>query len=266
MKRISMASAILWLAAVGGLAVGGDQAAPPLPVEEIIRRFAAKETEFKKARDNYTYKQSVEVREFDAYGYPGGEFRRTSEIIFTPGGERFERITYEPPATLKMVSLSREDIEDLENIQPFVLTTEDLPKYTLDYRGREHVDEIDTYVFQVTPRHIVQGQRYFEGLIWVDDLDLQIVKSYGKAVPDIRRGKQENLFPRFETYRENIDGKYWFPTYTRANDMLRFSNREVRIRMTIRYSEYKQFKSTVKIIPIEPTKPAATTPARPPQK
>ncbi len=166
MKRISMASAILWLVAVGGLAVAGNQAAPPLPVEEIIRRFAAKETEFKKARDNYTYKQSVEVREFDTYGNPGGEFRRTSEIIFTPGGERFERITYEPPATLKMVSLSREDIEDLENIQPFVLTTEDLPKYTLDYRGREHVDEIDTYVFQVTPRRIVQGQRYFEGLIW----------------------------------------------------------------------------------------------------
>jgi hypothetical protein len=261
-----MASAILWLVAVGGLAVGGDQAAPPLPVEEIIHRFAAKETEFKKARDNYTYKQSVDVREFDAYGYPGGEFRRASEIIFTPGGERFERITYEPPATLKMVSLSREDIEDLANIQPFVLTTEDLPKYTLDYRGREHLDEIDTYVFHVSPRRIEQGQRYFEGLIWVDDLDLQIVKSYGKAVPDIRRGKQENLFPRFETYRENIDGKYWFPTYTRANDMLRFSNREVRIRMTIRYSEYKQFKSTVKIIPIEPAKPEAPTPARPPQK
>src|SRR5712691_6912305 len=101
MKRISMASAILWLVAVGGLAVA-----------EIIRRFAAKETEFKKARDNYTYKQSVDVREFDAYGYPGGEFRRNSEIIFTTGGERFERITYEPPATLKMVSLSREDIQD----------------------------------------------------------------------------------------------------------------------------------------------------------
>ncbi len=127
-----MASAILWLVAVGGLAVAGNQAAPPL---------------------------------------------------------------YEPPATLKMVSLSREDIEDLENIQPFVLTTEDLPKYTLDYRGREHVDEIDTYVFQVTPRRIVQGQRYFEGLIWVDDLDLQIVKSYGKAVPDIRRGVP-HLYPR----------------------------------------------------------------------
>jgi hypothetical protein len=164
-----------------------------------------------------------------------------------------------------MVSLSREDIEDLENIQPFVLTMEDLPKYRLEYRGREHLDEIDTYVFQVTPKRMEQGQRYFEGSIWVDDLDLQIVKTYGKAVPDIRRGKQENLFPRFETYRENIDGKYWFPTYTRADDRLRFSNREVRIRMIVRYSEYKQFKSTVKIIPGGPAQPDESTPPRPPQ-
>ena len=266
MGRMGTIVGLLCLMAVGSQALVGQQAPPPLPVEEIIRRFAAKETEFKKARDNYAYKQSVHVREFDAFGHAGGEFRRTSEIIFSPGGKRYERATYEPPSTLKMVSLSREDIEDLENIQPFVLTTEDLPKYRLEYRGREHVDEIDAYVFQVTPQRIERGQRYFEGLIWVDDLDLQIVKTYGKAVPDIRRGKQENLFPRFETYRENIDGKYWFPTYTRADDVLRFSHDEVRVRMAIRYSEYKQFKATVKIIPIEPTKPEQTKPPRPPQE
>ncbi len=266
MKRMGTVVGLLWLMAIGSQALVGQQSPPPLPVEEMIRRFAAQESEFKKARDNYTYKQSVHVQEFDAFGNSGGEFRRTSEIIFSPGGKRYERITYEPPSTLKMVSLSREDVEDLENIQPFVLTTEDLPKYRLEYRGREHVDEIDTYVFQVTPKRIEQGQRYFEGLIWVDDLDLQIVKTYGKAVPDIRRGKQENLFPRFETYRENIDGKYWFPTYTRADDLLRFSNHEVRIRMTVRYSQYQQFKSSVRIIPVEPTKPEGSTPPRPPQK
>ncbi len=233
-------------------------APPPLPAEEIIRRFAAKETEFKAARENYTYIQLVRVQEFDTLGNPGGEFRRTSEIIFTPEGRRYERITREPPTTLRMVSLSHEDIQDLENIQPFVLTTEDLPKYNLAYQGREHVDEIGTYVFRVAPRRIEKGQRYFQGTIWVDDQDLQIVKTYGKAVPDIRRGEQENLFPRFETYRENIDGKYWFPTYTRADDVLRFSNRDVRIRMIVRYSDYKQFKVSTKIIganPVEPEKP-----------
>jgi hypothetical protein len=260
MKKMIRVAGLFGFMTLGGLVSGGQQAAPSFPAEEIIRRFAAKEGEFKNARDNYTYKQSVHVQEFETSGHPGGEFRRNSEIIFSPEGKRYERITYEPLSTLKMVSLSREDIEDLENIQPFVLTTQDLPKYTLEYRGREHVDEIDTYVFHVTPRRMERGQRYFEGLIWVDDADLQIVKTYGKAVPDIRHGNQENLFPRFETYRENIDGKYWFPTYTRADDVLRFRDHAVRIRMTVRYSEYKQFKSFIKIGPPEPVKPDETKP------
>ncbi len=231
-----------------------------MPVEEIIRRFAAKEEEFRQARDNYTFTETVDVRESGASGDHGGEFRRTSDIVFTPEGKRFEKITYAPPSTLRMVSMSQEDIQDLTNIQPFVLTTEDLPKYVLDYAGREQVDEIGTYVFHVRPRRIERGQRYFEGTIWVDDQDLQIVKSYGKAVPDIHHGDQENLFPRFETYRENIDGKYWFPTYTRADDVLHFRNNDVRIHMVVRYSNYKQFKATSRILGAEPVKPETKKP------
>ena len=243
---------------------GPATAAPSLPVEEIIRKFAAKEAEFRQARDNYTYTQTVHVQEFDLGGNPGGEFRRTSDIIFTPEGRRYERITREPPATLRMVSLSREDLEDLANIQPFVLTTAELPKYDLEYQGRERVDEIGTYVFRVRPRQIERGQRYFEGTIWVDDQDLQIVKTYGKAVPDIRSGHEENLFPRFETYRENIDGKYWFPTYTRANDVLQFWDYSVRIRMIVRYSSYKQFKTSVRLLDARPVKPDQVAQPQPP--
>lgn len=242
-----------------------DSAQPPVPVEEIIRRFAAQEGEFKRARDNYTYKQSVRVQEFDAFGVSGGEFTRLSEIVFTPEGARFERVTREPPSTLKMIGITREDLADMENIQPFVLTTDDLPKYALEYRGRERVDEITAYVFQVSPKRIEPGQRYFEGLIWVDDRDLQIVKTRGKAVPDIRKGGRENLFPTFETYRENIDGSYWFPTYTRADDILRFKDYDVRIRITIRYTDYKQFRVTSRILREEPqTEPPK--PPKPPQQ
>jgi hypothetical protein len=242
--------------------------APP-PVEEIIRGFAAKEEEFRQARDNYTYTQTVHVQEFNASGDPGGEFRRTSDVIFTPEGKRFERITYAPPPTLKMLSLSREDIEDLANIQPFVLTTADLPKYILEFGSREQVDEISTYVFHVRPRRMERDERYFEGTIWVDDRDLQIVKTYGKAVPDIRHRGQENLFPRFETYRENIDGKYWFPTYTHADDVLHFRGGDVRVRMTVRYVNYKQFKTSARIVGAEPVKPdenkpPSQPPGRPP--
>jgi hypothetical protein len=233
---------------------------PPIPVEEIIRRFAAEEAEFKAARDNYTYKQSVHIREYDNFGTRGGEYKRESEIVFTPEGDRFERVTYEPPSTLKLISISREDTDDLQRIQPFVLTTEDLPKYALDYQGREQIDEITTYAFRVRPKRIERGQRYFEGTIWVDDQDLQIVKTRGKAVPDIRQGKQENLFPTFETYRENIDGKYWFPTYTNADDILHFRNGNVRIRITIRYRDYKQFKVSSRILGTEPAKPDTKKP------
>jgi hypothetical protein len=228
--------------------------APAVPVEDIIKKFAAKEAEFREARNNFTYTQSYLVQEYTPGGRPGGEYRMNSDIIFTPDGKRTEKITYSPQPTLEMLALSQDDLRDLQGIQPFVLTTEDLPKYTLEYAGREHVDEIGTYVFQVAPKTMEKGQRYFQGTIWVDDQDLQIVKTRGKAVPDSHKKGQENLFPTFETYREQIDGKYWFPTYTRADDTLHFSTGDVRMRMVVRYTNYKQFKTTIKLIPVDPPK------------
>ncbi len=228
--------------------------APAVPVEEIIRKFAAKEAEFREARNNFTYTQSYLVQEYTPGGNRGGEYRMNSDIIFTPDGKRTEKITYSPQPTLELISMSQEDLRDLQGIQPFVLTTEDLPKYNLEYAGREHVDEIGTYVFHVAPKTMEKGQRYFQGTIWVDDQDLQIVKTRGKAVPDIRKKGQENLFPTFETYREQIDGKYWFPTYTRADDVLHFSTGDVRMHMVVRYTNYKQFKTTIRLIPVDPPK------------
>ena len=228
---------------------GGNQAAPSLPVDEIIRKFAAREKEFKLARDNYTYRQTVKVQDLTDGGGVRGEYRIDADIIFTPSHKRIERVTYAPQSTLRSFSISPEDDRDLRDIQPFVLTSDDIDKYNIRYLGRQRVDEVDTYVFSVSPKTIEKGQRYFEGQIWVDDRDLQIVKSYGKAVPDIRgKGGSENLFPRFETYREQIDGKYWFPTYTRAEDTLHFSSGPVRMRMIVTYKDYKYFgaESTIK--------------------
>lgn len=235
---------------------------PSIPVEEIIRRFAAREAEFRKARENYTYTQTVRVQALDPSG--GGrveEYRITSDILFTDAGKRFEKVTHAPPSTLERISLTKEDTEDLANIQPFVLTTEDLPQYKLDYKGRQQVDELSTYVFDVEPRRMEKGRRYFQGRIWVDDQDLQIVKTYGKAVPDLNQGKAgENLFPRFTTYRENIEGDFWFPTYTHADDLLNFSTGAVRIRMSVRYTNYKQYKVTTRILSSAPVDPPPTKP------
>ncbi len=219
-----------------------------VPVDQIIQRFAEREAEFKTERDNFTYVQTFVVQTIDDDGRPDGEYRMTSDITFTPSGRRYENITYAPPPTLERVSLSEQDLADLKDIQPFVLTTDELPKYDISYVGREQVDEISTYVFDVKPKKIEKNQRYFQGRVWVDDKDLEIVKTYGKAVPDIRKHGDENVFPRFETYRENIEGHYWFPTYTHADDMLHFSSGDVHIRMTVRYSEYKRFRVTFRLL------------------
>ena len=227
---------------------------PPIPVEQIIQKFGDRELEFKKERDNYTYTQTFVVQVIDDDGRVAGEQRMTSDILFTPEGKRYEKVTYAPAPTLEQagLSLSQQDLDDVEHVQPFVLTSDDLPKYNVKYVGREPLDELSTYVFDVAPKKIEKNQRYFQGRVWVDDKDLNIVKTDGKAVPDIIKKGNENIFPRFETFRENIEAHYWFPTYTRADDVLHFSTGAIHMRMTIRYANYKRFGSTIKIgTPVE---------------
>jgi hypothetical protein len=218
-----------------GLAIAAD-----LPPSEIIQKFAAKEAEFRKARENYTYKQSVKMEELDGSGNVQGKWEIVSDITFGPNKQREEKVTYAPMITLKNLTLTPQDEQDLRNVQPFVLTTDDIPKYDVQYVGKEMIDEINCYKFSVRPKTMLKGERYFEGDIWVDDRDLQIVKTYGKGV-GLQKKSDDNQFPKFETYREQIDGKYWFPTYTRANDTLHFKDMNQRIRMVVKYENYKHF-------------------------
>ena len=217
--------------------------------DEIIQKFAAKETDFAQARNNYTYRQSVKLEELDGGGNPtGGKWELVEDVIFTPEGKRMEKVVYAPVISLRNILLTPEDEQDLRNVQPFVMTTAEIPEYDVHYLGREKVDEIGCYAFSVKPKKMVKGKRYFEGQIWVDDRDLQIVKTYGKATGILRRGSDQQ-FPKFETYREQIDGKYWFPTYTHADDTLHFKDgQNVRIRMTVKYQDYKHYegKSTIR--------------------
>lgn len=228
------------------LLFAGSAFAVDVKPEEIIARFAAKEAEFAKARENYTYRQTVRIQEMTEAGNPGGRHEMVSDIIFSAEGKRTEKVVRAPVSTLRRLILTPEDEQDLRNVQPFVLTTSDIPKYDIRFLGKQNADEIPCYLFAVKPRKMEQGQRYFEGQIWVDDRDLQIVKSYGKAVGLLKKGSDQQ-FPRFETFREQIDGKYWFPTYTVAKDTLHFENGDVPIRMTVKYEDYKQFKAETNI-------------------
>ncbi len=248
--------------------VSGATADPsPSQIDQIIQKFAEKETEFAKARENYTYRQSVKVQELDPQGDPGGKWEEVSDIIFGPDGKRTEHVVYAPVNSLQNIVLTPEDMQDLRDVQPFVLTTDSINDYNIRYLGRQQLDEISTYEFTVRPKKLEKGKRYFEGEIWVDDQDLQIVKTYGKGVGQLKRG-EDNQFPKFETYREQIDGKYWFPTYTYANDTLQFQTGPQRIKMIIKYQDYKQFKSNteIKFGGEAPNPPQSTPPNTPPNR
>ncbi len=226
-------------------AAGLASAAPPPPEaepnpDEIIRKFAAKEAEFRKARENYTYRQSVKMEELDPDGNPQGKWEITSDIIFGPNKQRLEKVIYAPMITLRNLTLTPQDEQDLRNVQPFVLTTEDVGKYVINYTGKQNADEIPCYTFSVRPKTMAKGERYFEGQIWVDDRDMQIVKTFGKGVGLLKKN-EDNQFPKFETYRQQVDGKYWFPVYTHADDVLHFQNSSQRIRMVVKYQDYKRF-------------------------
>ena len=229
-----------------GPARASKEAPTEAEVSSIITKFAAKEAEFARARENYTYRQSSKIQEISEDGRPGGKREMVSDIIFTSDGKRTERVVRAPVESLQRIILTPEDEQDLRNVQPFVLTTKDIDKYYVRYLGRQTLDEIPCYAFAVKPKQMTAGERYFEGIVWVDDRDLQIVKSYGRGIGLLKKNN-DNQFPKFETYREQIDGKYWFPTYTFADSLLMFKDSPQRIRLTVKYEDYKQFKSDVLI-------------------
>ncbi len=215
---------------------------PPTP-DEIIKAFSAKETEFYEAWMDYTYHQKADLRVLSVNGISKNEeMVTTSDIVFKDDGSRDIQITRRA-GDLRSVVYTPEDEEVINNIQPFALTEKELPQYDLTYEGKEKVDELTCYVFSVKPKAMKSGKMYFEGKIWVDDGDLQIVRTVGKPVPQ----KKNNQFPDFETIRQMVDGKYWFPVWTHAESRLHFDRDTVHIDETITYSDYKRFASNTKI-------------------
>ena len=218
--------------------------------EEIIKRFSAKEKEFKEARDLYTYRQDVIVRTMDG-DTKDGEYHQVFDITFDDQGHKLKNVVFAPQSSLTRIGMTQEDIDDIENRLPFVLTSDEISEYDILYVGMQQEDDLHCYVFDIAPKQIVGKKRYFQGRIWVDDTDFQVVKTYGKTVPDIRKKKgNENLFPSFTTWRQRIDGKYWFPAYTKADDTLHFSGGfggDVHIIEIVKYQNYKRFGSKTRI-------------------
>jgi hypothetical protein len=217
-------------------AVEGD-----LKPKEIIKRFSQKESEFRDVWAQYTYTQKILFQVLGMSNQVRESREMIVEVFFNTDGERETKVVYDR-GQLRSVGISKEDISDATSMQPFVLTTEELPEYKVKYKGKEKIDELDLYIFDVKPRKKKKGNRYFQGRIWVDDVDFQIVMTRGKIVPDYR----DNKFPEFETVREQIDGKYWFPTWTEGDDILRFGSgynyRDVHVRLLITYGDFQKYE------------------------
>ncbi|HTX75051.1 MAG TPA: hypothetical protein VMD29_02515 [Terracidiphilus sp.] len=234
-----------------------DTRPPSTPPDEIIKQFAAKESEFQDALNHYTYRRIAKVDTIDDDTHKvTGEWYEVDDVIFNPDGARMEKVVDAPPSTLENggISMSPSDLQDIQHGYPFVLTTADLPKYNITYVGKQKVDEVDCYVFDVAPKTIEKHQRYLLGRVWVDSTDLQIVVTNGRMVPDDTRKGSEDLHPPFMTWRQQIDGHYWFPVYTKGEGILHFTSgngymgEDVHVRDVIKYSDYKRFGSTTKII------------------
>jgi hypothetical protein len=221
-----------------------DKSAPKgMTSEQVIQRFTAKEKEWKTAREQYTFRQTLKQQALDGENELG-EYRQVADIRYH-NGKRIKQIVFSPQSGIQM---SKEDLDDLETRSSFTISQDELPEYAVLYVGQQKMDELRCYVFDVAPKRIEKDKRYFQGRIWVDDQDFQIVKIAGKSVPDIKIMKkkrlEENLFPSFTTWREQIDGKYWFPTFSSADDTLHFNRSDIRIKQTLKFTNYQRVSST----------------------
>jgi hypothetical protein len=266
---------------LGGSGQAGFGKLDPTPpagttVDQIIAKFGERESAFAKARDQYTFRQTVKIDTIDDdTGKPDGEYLQVTDIVFGDRDERTEHVTFAPANTIQKVIMTEADFDDIVHRLPFVLTTPELPQYDLTYLGRQKVDDIDTYVFDCKPKELVKGKRYFQGKVWVDQQQDEIVLINGKAVPDNLRRGHEDLSPPYTTYYQEVDGGNWFPVYTKADGVLHFPGgngylaQDVHLRYVVKYEDYKRFHAKSRIIydgaelPTD-QKPANTPPAATP--
>jgi len=246
----------------------GTEPAPPappsLPPDEIIRRFSQKEDQFIAARPNYGYRKTIRIDEFGDDGKPAGQFLMVTEANRAANGQVINKVVQKPQSTLHYFNLESEDVRELDRIPAFPLTTSQLAKYDLKYIGEEQVDELDCYIFKVKPKALDRTHGYLDGLVWVDTKYVEVVKTYGRWVNELGEVRSATLpFTLFETYRENVDGKYWFPNYARSDDVLHLKDVSVPVRLVIKWMEFK-------VLPAAGAAPAAapavapTAPATPP--
>jgi hypothetical protein len=218
------------------------EAPPSLPPAEIIANFTRKETEFQATRPQFAYRKSIRIQEFGPDGKPSGEYTATYDAERSADGQLYEKAIAAPQSTLQYLQFDPEDAQLLTRIPAFPVTAGQLARYNLQYLNTERVDEVDCYIFQVSPKTLERQHPLFDGVMWVDQKYLEVVKTYGQWVTDLGPVHPATLpFTMFETYRDNVEGRYWFPDYSRADSVYKMKDRDVPIRVTIKWTNFKPF-------------------------
>jgi hypothetical protein len=238
---------------------------PPVPAEVIIQKFAANEDVMKQKYDTFDFTQTIRIEEL---ADPGGLFSVTGEVYTRPDGQRYMRVDGKPESNLKLEMYNLEDVRTITSLPQFVFTSQEIQNYNFKYAGQEKLDQLNTYIFQVKPKLLSRRRRFFEGVIWVDDQDFAIVKTYGKFVSELSGNGTALPFTLFETYRENFQEKYWLPTYTRSDDFIKGPNdEEIPVRLVIRSTEFKpheqQAQGSVAAPPPSASPASSPPPAQP---
>jgi hypothetical protein len=227
-------------------------------IQQIIRTFKTNEKLFRHLlAHNYVYTESIDMQELDSDGTPAGSYKQVNEINYDPYSGRREIVcTFCPQPTLRDITVTEDDITDMFDMNMYTLSVDQLPEYNITYVDHQPLDEITAYVFDVAPKKIVKGQRYFQGRVYVDDHDLMIVKSVGRVVPNQynKQGYATNTFLPFTVWRQKIDNKYWFPVYTLMQGSIPPGGpggQPVPMKMVIQFKNYKQFRATSRILSVQ---------------
>lgn len=228
---------------------------PSIPVEQIVKDFTAQEAVFDEALHHYTYRRAARVDTVDDDTHKvDGEYYQVDDVTFRPGGGRMEKVLFSPPSTLSRIMMSTSDFQDIQHNYQFVLTPENIAEYDVKYVGEQKIDQVDCYVFDVTPKQIEKNKRYFKGRVWVDQQAKLIVVTNGWMVPDDTKPGHQDLHPPFITWRQQIDGHYWFPVYSKGEGVLHFTGgsgymaEDVHIREVVKYTDYKRFGTSTIIL------------------
>ena len=210
-------------------------------VPDLIAKIAANESRARDARSHYTYTQDVMVQTLSGTTVDG-QFHEVATVSYDSKGNRVESVKFSEVPTLRGITISAEDTDDIRTFMPWMMTSDQIPEYSVTYAGQQHVDDLDTYVFHVEPKREEKNKRYYQGRIWVDNKDLQVVKLCGKSVPEVipkKKKDPQDLRPTFVTWRQLVDGN-WFPAYSRVDDTLHFVAESIHVREVVKFTNYKK--------------------------